>query len=218
MATQTPDSAENLRGEILAEARRQSEEILCRAKEQAGSLLAAATAEADKARHERLEQARAEASRRAELILATVPVEANRLHSARVEALLQSVCEEVRRRLAAGDGFDNRDAIIALAAEAVSQMFGETFAVRLSPGDFTRFGGQLDEEIARRAGRSRLNLTISEEPALTGGGVIVRDIEGRQVWDNRFGPKLDRLWPELRRQIAVQAGLVVAGEATGGVS
>ena len=75
-------------------------------------ILTNAAAEADRLRKERLDQARAEASRRSELILATVSVETGRLRAARVEALLESVREEARRRLQAREGFDyqrNRD-------------------------------------------------------------------------------------------------------------
>jgi vacuolar-type H+-ATPase subunit E/Vma4 len=149
------------------------------------------------------------------LILATVQVEADRLRSDRVESLLQSVREEATARLLARDGFESRETVVALAAEAVSQMKGETFAVQLSPADCVRFGEGLAEEIIRRVGRSQLSLTIAKEPALTGRGLVVRDLEGRQVWDNQFEQRLERLWPELRRQIAVQSGFVRASGSRG---
>jgi vacuolar-type H+-ATPase subunit E/Vma4 len=50
---------------------------------------------------------------------------------------------------------------------------------------------------------------------MSGGGVIVHDAAGRQVWDNRLAPRLERLWPELRRQLAAQTGLLSPGESTG---
>lgn len=212
------DSAEILCGEILADARRQSEEIIRQARQEAEALLAKATADAAKLRQERLAQVRAEAARRKELILATVPVEAGRLRAARVEELLESVHNEVRRRLSARDGFDYRESMATLAAEAIKQMHGNSFNVKLSAADRAAFGGGLTEDIVCRAGRSSLNITVSNDPTLTGGGPIIEDAEGRQVIDNRLLERLERLWPELRRQIAVQAGLVGERKPGGGVA
>jgi vacuolar-type H+-ATPase subunit E/Vma4 len=95
-------------------------------------------------------------------------------------------------------------------------MAGEAFVVKLSPADRAGYGAGLAEEIARRVGRAPLSITLSDETTITSGGLIVQDTEGRQVWDNRFVPRLERLWPELRRQIAVQTALVATSGSTGG--
>ena len=216
MATPNHNSPEILCEEILADARHESEEIIRRAQEGAQALLAKATTESEKVRVDRLHQARAEASRRKELMLATVPVEAGRLRSARVEALLQSVCDEVRRRLLTREGFEYRETIIELAAEAVRQMAGEAFVVKLSPADRADFSVGLAEKISQRVGRSPLSVAISDDTTVTGGGVLVQDTDGRQVWDNRFMARLGRLWPDLRRQIAIQTALVATIGSTGG--
>ena len=218
MATPNQNSPELLREEILADARRQSEEITRRAQQEVEALLTKATGEADKALRERLDQAHAEAARRKELILATVPVEAGRLRLARVESLLESVHEEIRRRLVARDGFDYRKTLITLAAEAMAQMPGSAFVIRLSATDCAAAGDGLAEGIARHVGRSPLNITISNDATLTEGGVIIEDADGRQVWDNRLLARLERLWPELRRQIAVQTELVVESKPAGDVA
>jgi len=204
-------SAGALREEILAEARLRGEEILRRAREQAATLLVRTQAEAETARRDRSSQARAEAAGRRERLLAAVPVETGRLRSARTEALLQSVHDEVRRRLLAREGFDYRETLVVLASEAVRQMAGEVFVVSLSPEDHAAFRAGLAEEIARRAGRSPLRVTLAEDAGVSGGGLVVRDADERQVWDNRLAVRLTRLWPDLRRQIAVQAGLVAGG-------
>jgi vacuolar-type H+-ATPase subunit E/Vma4 len=197
--------------EILTESRLRGEEIVRRAREQAQALLARARAEAETARGECLSQCRAEAAGRRELLLAAVPVEIGRRRAARIEALLQSVRDEVLRRLLEREGFDYRQTLVALAAEAVRQMAGEVFVVSLSPEDHASFRAGLAEDIARRAGRSPLRITLAEDAEVTGGGLVVRDAEGRQVWDDRLPVRLARLWPDLRRQIAVQAGLVDGG-------
>jgi len=205
-----------LHEEILAEARRESEQIVGRARQEAGVLLARASTEAEKTRQERLDLARAEAARRKELILSTVPIEAGRMRSARIEALLQSIHDEARRRLLARDGFDYRESITVLAADAVSRMAGNAFVVKLSPADHRALGNDLAGEIAGRVGRSPLTITISDDPTISESGLIIQDAEGRQVWDNRLPARLERLWPELRRQIAIHTGLVSGAESAGG--
>lgn len=212
MATMHPNSPEMLRAEILAEARRESEEIIRRAQSEAISLLAAAKAEADKLHQERQDAAKAEAARRSEMALATVPVEAGRIRSERIESILESVREEARHRLLAHD-FDDHETLVVLAAEAVRQMPGAEFFLKISSTDAAAFGGKLAEEVVQRAGHSSLKLSVSPDPSITDGGVIVGDAEGFRIWDNRLLSRLERLWPELRRQIAIQTSLVAESGA-----
>ena len=201
------NSTEVLREEILAAARREGEEIVSRARQDAEVFLTSAVGEAERIRQEQLDQARAEAARQSELILATVTVETGRLRAARVEALLESVYEEACQRLVAREGFEYLETVIGLASHAISQMAGDGFVVKLSEADQTILGDGLAEEIAHRVGRP-VSITISYEPGITEGGVIVEDTEARQVWDNRLVKRLERLWPELRRQVAVEATFV----------
>lgn len=205
--TMDQNSTEVLREEILAAARREGEEIVSRARQDAEVFLTSAGGEAERIRQEQLDQARAEAARQSELILATVTVETGRLRAARVEALLESVYEEACQRLVAREGFEYLETVIGLASHAISQMAGDGFVVKLSEADQTILGDGLAEEIAHRVGRP-VSITISYEPGITESGVIVEDTEARQVWDNRLVKRLERLWPELRRQVAVEATFV----------
>ena len=205
--TMDQNSTEVLREEILAAARREGEEIVSRARQDAEVFLTNAVGEAERIRQEQLDQARAEAARQSELILATVTVETGRLRAARVEALLESVYEEACQRLVAREGFEYLETVIGLASHAISQMAGDGFVVKLSEADQTILGDGLAEEIAHRVGRP-VSITISYEPGITESGVIVEDTEARQVWDNRLVKRLERLWPELRRQVAVEATFV----------
>jgi len=217
MATARQDSPDTLREEILADARREGEAVVARARQEAEALLAKTKAEAERARQERLAQAHAEAARVRELILATVAVEAGQLRSKRIELLLQSVEAGARDRLRARKGFDYRETITALAAEAVSRMAGEAFVLKLASADNAAFAAGLVEEVVRRVGRTPLRLVLADEAAISEGGVVIQDAEGCQVWDDRLERRLARLWPELRRQIAVQAALVVpTGQVEGG--
>jgi vacuolar-type H+-ATPase subunit E/Vma4 len=208
------DSSEKLRKEILAEARRKGEEITIRAKQEAEALLTRAASEADQVRQELLGQAHGEAERRSALILATVPVEVGKLRAARVEDLLETVHEEASRRLLEREGFDYGKALSALVSHAIRQMAGDAFVVRLSDMDKTLSGEKLAKDIAQDVGRP-VKITVSFEENFFGGGAIIEDEEVRQVWDNRFLKRLERMWPEMRRHIAQQVTLVSEKTATG---
>ena len=217
MATPNPDSPEVLSREILAEAGRECDEILRRAQREAESLLAAATAEADKIRLDILNAARAEAARRSELMLATVPVEAGRLRAARIEAILENIREAAGRQLRSRRS-DGHETVVELAVEALRRMPGADFILKLSAADHAAFGDTLAVEICRRTGRAGLKLAISADPTVNDGGVMVRDAAGLRIWDNRLLSRLERLWPELRRQIAMRTSLVGKNEPAGGTA
>ena len=205
--TTDQSSTEKLREEILADAGREAEKIVMRAKQDAEDLLAGTAAETDRLRKERLNEANEEAAHQSELILATVPVEIDRLRAARIEALLATIYEEAGEQLLAREGFGYRKTLVALAAHAIHRMEGDDFVVKLSGEDQAALGDALAEEITGRVDR-QVNITISNTPDISEGGVIVEDGEARQVWDNRLLKRLERLWPELRRQIAAQANFV----------
>lgn len=203
-----------LREEILAQARRQAGDLVSRARQEADALRAKAAAAAETTRRERLEAGRTNAARQRELILSAVPLETNRRRLARIESLLQAIHDDARRRLADHDTFDYREALAGLAADAVSRMVGETFVLTLSPAERAAFGEGFAEDVARRVGRAPLAITVVEEATMTEGGVMVQDAEGRQIWDNRLLTRLERLWPELRQQLAVRTGLAPEGEGS----
>lgn len=214
---ENPDqsSQDRLCAEILDEARRESEKLARHAHDEADALIAKAGEESDRLRQERLAQARAEAARNAELILATVPIETHRQRSAGIEALLQTILEQARQQLASRQGFDYRETLVALATEAMERMVGDSFVAKLSAADRAAFGKALAEEIPSRLARSSLRITCSDEPTVIEGGLMVQDDSGRQVWDNRLAARLERMWPELRRQLAVRTRLIAASPTAG---
>ncbi len=215
------DSQQVLREEILAEARRQSERILKHGQGDAEATVAKARAAAAKEHQDLLQAAKTEAVRRRELALATVPVEAGRRRAARIEEILQSIREEARRRLLAREGFDYREVLTALAAEAIGKMEGDKFVLELALADRQAFGDAWVQEVGRRAAagrpeseRASLEVRLAAEPADIQGGVRIRDVEGRQAWDNSLDARLDRLWSAMRRQIAVETSLVGSDKAS----
>lgn len=203
-----PEPADQLCEEILAEGRRRAEGLQEEARRSGEAILAKAASEAEMAQRESLEAAQEKAARKRERILADLPIELARRRAARVEALLESLREGALRRLLARQGFDYRAALVSLAAEALQRMHGEAFVLGLAPEDMASPG--LIEEILRRTGRPDLALTLVEDPSITEGGLILRDAEGHQLWDDRLPARLERLWPALRLPVARGAGLLGA--------
>jgi len=192
--------AEGLVREIREMARKESEGIVAAAEAEAERIVAEAETETLKARAEMLEAALAAADRRREMLLAAVPAEAGRLRSERLEALLDSIKAEAAGKLTSEAVRAGKRAILAaLAAQAIGRMEGGGFTVALATADMDAAPG-LPEEIARLAGRGALEISIEESPGLD-GGVVVRDAEGRQHWDNSFKARLERFWPELRGRL-----------------
>ena len=208
---------ELLCGEILAQARAEGAEILRQAEAGAAEILKRAGDEAQKARRGILEAAAAEAARRKELMLAAVPIEESRLRSAKIETLLQTIRGEAGRRLLepAGGAAERKRTLIELAAEAAGRMGEGAVALKLSPADFREHGAALASAVAKRAARPEREILVSGDQSVADGGVMAGDALGRQVWDNRISQRLERMWPELRRQIAVKTGLSDAGPAGG---
>lgn len=215
MSAPAPNSPNVLCEEISADAQHESAEIIRQARAEATSLLAAAEAEAETKRREYREQARTEAARRRELILAAVAVEIVRYRAAHVESLLESVHAEIRRQLLTPNA-DTGPGVFALAAQAIGRMPGDAFAVKISEADEAALGDHLAGEIIRRTGRTPQKLVVSADPALARGDVLVADANGRLFWDNRLSARLDRLWPELRRQIAIATALAEKSNTSGG--
>ncbi|MCX5655105.1 MAG: V-type ATP synthase subunit E family protein [Planctomycetota bacterium] len=201
-----------LQEEILADARRQAKEAVDRARKEAEAILQKARIDAENDRRVQAQGAEAEAKRRKELALATIPVTVGRRRAECVEAALNQVRDEAGRGLAARDGFDYRQAVIRLTAKAIAQMDGNRFVLEVSDADNQALGQGWLEEVCRQAGRSGLELSTAPAKTKNQVGVLVRDAEGRQVWDNTLPARLERLWPALRRDLAVATRLVSGAE------
>lgn len=192
--------ARGLVREVLEMARRESEGVVSAAEAEAGKIIADAEAAAEKLRREMAEAALAGAARRRELMLAALPGEEGRLRLERQEAILDSIrAEAVRMIRTEASGAGKTAILAALAAQAVSSMEGKIFMVSVAPEDAGAAAG-LPAEIERLAGRGPLKITIEVRAGLA-GGVIVRDDEGRQYWDNSFTTRLERFWPGLRGRL-----------------
>jgi len=202
------DSQQVLADEILADAGRQADRARRKAERDAKAILRDGRQQAEADRRKRLDAARAEADRRRRLTLAAVPVEEERLRARRIEEALEGIRDEARARLEARDGFDYREVLVRLAAEAVAGMDGTMFVLELSAADREAFGADLPRAVVQQVRRQGLQIALSADPASIEWGVVVRDAEGRQSWDNTLAARIRRLWPEARRVVAEATGLL----------
>lgn len=217
MKTPNQSSEQGLCDEIMAEAQRKADQLIRGAQQQAAALLAKTADDMESVRQQRLAKARTEGERRRKHLLATIPLERNRLRAAKIESVLQSIYVEVQERLNAHSNFDYPGTLILLATEAMKGMSGDAFVVKLSPTDHTELGEKLVREIAGRMGNSpTMNIKIEVDPSITESGLIVLDSEGHQAWDNRLSVRLGRMWPELRRQLALSIPGFSEDNSTGG--
>lgn len=212
METPEQKSQETLCAEILAQAQQESERLALHAQNKADAIQTQAKTEVEQLEREKLAEVRTEAARQRDLILARVPLEANRARAAAIETQIQTIRDQAWRQIVARQGFDYRETLVALASEAISRMAGDAFVVKLLPEDRMAHGDALTEAIKTRLGRS-VGITVVEEQAIHKGGLVVQDTQGRQIFDQRLATRLDRLWPELRRRIAARTSLVTKGIA-----
>lgn len=193
---------ENLCQALLDKAHQDAAELINKSKREAEALLLQVEDDQQEFRRSQLAEATHEANRRKEQILATVPIEQQRLLAARMETLLLTIHDETLARLRRRQGFDYHHSLITLASSALSRMRGTRFIIRVSPTDHSAWGTSLSGDIASHLGRRDLILTIVEDVTLHDGGVIVHDEAGQQEWDNQLPARFERLWPEIRQYLA----------------
>ena len=191
-------------GEVIAEAEREAASLVEGARQDGLRLRAEAAREADALAARQLEQGRLEAERRRALILATVPLQANRLVQLRIEGMLAEVAEQVRQRLLTLDRAARTDVTIRLAADAMQRLGDDGVVVKLAPEELALDRARLRDAIAAAGGRDASRISVVVAPELSGPGPWVESADGHRVWDNRLLERLTRLWPALRSQVAAR--------------
>ncbi len=193
---------EVLAQEILDDGRRRAERIRADAQAEAEKLLnegeGRAKAEAARIAAEGEETAR----KRAQMIRSSVAQEIAQRKLAAREEVIQEVLAGASKELEKLEGAVYRNAVVTLAAEALRQMPGQKFVVRvagLGEAECATIRDTLLKTL-RDAGR-----TVEIQCAAAAGGsrgVVVESADGRLRWDNSFAARLNRMKAGLRRTIA----------------
>lgn len=194
---------------ILAEAANQRDEILQKARAEGEARLAEARAGADKFRQETLAAAVRTAAAHREQLLAGIPTKANRERARVIDSLLQQIYDLARRRLLDHSSFNYPGVLLGLTRDALNRLPGNALVVRLAPNDLRQFGETLRRSLGPQAAYRQVQFV--EDDSID-AGVIVTASDGGSVCDHRLTSRLERLWPEIRRQLAVQTALVVENE------
>ena len=189
---------------ILMEARRQADGILNHARQEGTTLIAQAEVRAAQLLQERQTAANQEANQRRQRILAALPVEVARARCLALESLLSAIRERALDELEAKQSYNYEASILALASEAIAHMTGNEFQLVLQLSDGATLGRRLTAAVANQVKNPELKLTIAEDPAMTSAGIQLYNVSRNETWDNRLASRLERLWPELRQQLAVQ--------------
>jgi len=147
--------------------------------------------------------ARLRAARLSEQVAATVPVELNRTYHGQFEEQLGDLRAEVARRLGTLSQAERRRVAQALAIDALEGFGAEAVVITLRGDDQAVFGDALAASLREKTGRTAETLIVGPSDRDGEAGPVLRSVDGRRTWDNRVSVRLARLWPELRRQLAV---------------
>jgi len=191
-----------LAGEILADARKRAERILQRAEREARGVVAEARQSVETENQASIANAEQEVARQRRVADARGEQDAAALRrDVRADAI-EAVRGRARERLAQlPDGEDYEDLLVGLALSAIERMTGGEFQLLLRPRDRDRFAATLPFRVAAGAGRD-IRVEVAPETITGMGGLIVRGAGGRQVADQTFEARLERLWGELRQSVA----------------
>ncbi|MBQ6247156.1 MAG: hypothetical protein IJK04_09845, partial [Kiritimatiellae bacterium] len=207
MSNTGKNSVDILRQEILADAGRQAERILRKARQEAEDIGAAAEKTVAAERVKAIGEAEKEAARRTSLIIARVPVEVSRIRANSAEKVLDSVRDSVRSRLAAEAMTSSR--LLSLVSEAVGLVAADC-VVSLSKSDKALLDQTPDwtRTVSKDCGHA---VVVADEPLPEGSmGPRVVAKDGSCLCDNRLDARLNRMWPALRCGIAEKLGLFKA--------
>ena len=190
-----------LADEILADADGKAERARQRGERDARQIVARARQQALEAADQVLATARERGERIAASILATVEAEAQRDLLAAREGEFDRLFDAARQRLADKGSYDYPAVLAALAAQAIGAMAADEVIIELCEQDRALATAAWLDEVRRRVGRP-VTIDVSANHAPIAGGLIVRSADGRLLYDNSFAARLERLKPELRRELA----------------
>jgi V/A-type H+-transporting ATPase subunit E len=209
MAEDTPKDARPapservLSDEILADAERKAGRARKRGEREAKQILGRARQRAAEAAARTLEAAEERAQRLEAAAMATFETEVQRDLLAVRERQLDALFDAARARLADKDGYDYPAVLADLAAQAIEAMPADRMVLELNEGDRGIASSGWLDDVRRRIGRP-VEIAVADAPAPIDGGLTVRSADGRLLYDNSFDARIERLKPELRRQLAAK--------------
>ena len=200
------EPADTLAQQILADARKQAGPISKRAQREAEAALQKARDEAERERNQMLQRAERSAELKAHRIGARTELELANIRRQAAERILTDARERAMQELIeASRSPEYPEELQTLTLAALGAMNGERFELVMRAEDREAHGANVARAVQGLAPRvlgRQVELTVSGETIRAAGGVLVRSVDGRQVCDQTFKARLERLWPHLRVEIA----------------
>ncbi len=200
------ESADSLVEQILEDARGQAERTKKKARRRAEKAVEQAREDAEEERQSILDEAESRAEADEQKLKAGIAQDRRFLQQKALQELLEHVRERCMERLAElrnEEGY--RDILLNLAAEAAAQMQGEQFVLVLSPEDREELGEELADALRRKVDDELdrdVEVELSEETVDACGGLKLMRGNGKEICDETFEGRMERLWPELRHEVA----------------
>jgi len=195
-----------LEQEIMSDAQKRVERTIKRAQAQADAVRQAAREEAEAHREAIMEKARVRAEEEARSIQARTEQELEKDQLRAIQDVLGHIRDEAWRRIERLPGEEQYGGVLVrLALRAIENMRGDKFQILLSEDDRARWGARLPGQIADAVKRERgreVEVELSDEKLDARGGLVVRSADGRQLADQTFPRRLERLWDQLRVELA----------------
>jgi vacuolar-type H+-ATPase subunit E/Vma4 len=202
------DSTEALVQQILQDARARSEPLCKRAEREAEEIIRRAAEEAAAQRDQILQRARHRVEVNAQRVRAQTALQAaNIMRNAREQILLEvrRRAEERLRELVTAEDYPRM--LVRLSSAAIQMMSGRHFELVMRPEDRETHGERvvsiLRDYAARELNR-QIVVKVAGETITARGGLLVRTADGRQLCDQTFSARLDRLWGQLREEVGRQ--------------
>jgi len=200
------EQTDTLEKQILEDARRQAEPILRRARREAKEVLRRAEEEAARRRSEVCDRAARKAEAEAERLRARAELEAENIRRRAREEILRQVRNQAVEALRAVTGTARYEEILVrLGLAALEAMSGRRFELVMREQDRDACGERVARILRERAATElgkQIIVTVADETAVGIGGLVVRRADGHQVCDQTFEARLDRLWDQLRVEVA----------------
>lgn len=200
------DEEKALEEEIMADARRRAERIERRAERDAEGIREDAEERAEQERERLRREARRQAEEREQRIRARTQQDVAALHREARHEILEQLRDRAKEELAAlTEDESYRDVLTRLALKAIERMEGDSFELALRDRDREEIGQELTERIADTAEDEldrNVQISLSGKDLTATGGLVLRDLDGRRVADQTFEGRMDRLWKQIREELA----------------
>jgi len=200
------ESADSLVEQILEDARGQAERTKKKARRRAEKIVEQAREEAEEKRQSILEDAQSRAEAEERKVKAGISQDRRFLRQKARQKLLEHVRRRCMERLAALRNEDDyRDILLNLATDAIAQMEGEQFVLTLTPEDREQLGEELVNALPPRVAdelNRDVEVELAEETVDACGGLKLMRRDGKEICDETFEGRMERLWPQLRHEVA----------------